>query len=218
MSLEEQYLIHKKKELIKLVNIHNNRALDSDYFEITGDYADLDIEKTFCSSSSCKKCGACCKQFPCAFSPNDFLDINNSEYMSNILNTGLVVLAVSYNRKNIYLRPRGFADEKLVSTILLDSNVANGNNPCILHTKNGCLLEPQYRPSEGLLYIHRNYHIIMYTEDDYEREYDEYQESLFNLFYNYGNNYIALNQESIEENVKKLTRGLCGYKNQSIDI
>lgn len=215
MSLEEQYLIHKKKELIKLVNIHNNRALDSDYFEITGDYADLDIEKTFCSSSSCKKCGVCCNQFPCAFAPNDFLDINNSKYMLQILKTGLVVLAISYNRKNIYLRPRGVADEKLISTILLDSTVADGDNPCILHSKNGCLLEPQYRPSEGLLYVLGNHfnHIIMYTEDDYEEEYDKYQESLCKLFYDYGTDSIALNQDLIEETVKQLTKSLCGYKN-----
>lgn len=215
MSLEEQYLIHKKKELIRLVNIHNNRALDLDYFEITQDYANLDIEKTFCSPSMCKKCGACCYQFPCAFAPNDFLDINNSEYMLQILKTGLVVLAVSYNRKKIYLRPRGVADEKLVSTILLNSNVADGNNPCILHSKNGCLLEPQYRPSEGLLYVHRNHfgHIIMYTEDDYEEEYDKYQESLCKLFYDYGCDSIVLNQDSIEENVKQFTKSLCGYKN-----
>lgn len=153
MSLEEQYLIHKKKELIKLVNIHNNRAIDIDHFEITSNYSDLDIEKTFCAPSICEGCGNCCKQFPCAFSPNDFLDINNLEYMLNILNTGLVVLAVSYNMKNVYLRPRGLADEKLISTILLDSKIANGDNPCILHTKNGCLLDPQYRPSEGLLYM-----------------------------------------------------------------
>lgn len=215
MSLEEQYLIHKKKELIRLVNIHNNRALDLDYFEITQDYANLDIEKTFCSPSMCKKCGACCNQFPCAFAPNDFLDINNPEYMLQILKTGLVVLAVSYNRKKIYLRPRGVADEKLVSTILLNSTVADGNNPCILHSKNGCLLEPQYRPSEGLLYVRRNHfgHIIMYTEDDYEEEYGKYQESLCKLFYDYGNDPIALNQDSIEESVIKLTKSLCGYKN-----
>lgn len=214
MSLEEQYLIHKKKELIKLVNIHNNRALDSDYFEITSNYADLDIEKTFCSSSSCKKCGgACCKQFPCAFAPNDFLDINNSEYMLNILNTGLVVLAVSYNMKNVYLRPRGLTDEKWFSAIHLPGRLY-GKNSCILHTKNGCLLEPQYRPSEGLLYICEN-QIIMYTENDYEEEYGKYQELLVKLFYDYlfKDIDIALDQDSIEENVKKLTRGLCGYKN-----
>ncbi len=213
MSLEEQYLIHKKKELIKLVNIHNSRAQDLDYFEITSNYADLDIEKTFCSSTICKSCGACCTQFPCAFAPNDFLDINNFEYMLNILNTGLVVLAISYNRQNIYLRTIGLADENLVSTILLDSKVANGNNPCILHTENGCLLEPQYRPSEGLLYIRKNYHIIMYTEDDYEIGYEKYQELLGELFFKYGNKYINLNQDSIEENVKQLTKSLCGYKN-----
>ncbi len=82
-----------------------------------------------------------------------------------------------------------------------------------MHTENGCLLGPQYRPSEGLLYIRKNYHIIMYTEDDYEIGYEKYQELLGELFFKYGNNYIPLNQDSIEENVKQLTKSLCGYKN-----
>lgn len=53
----------------------------------------------------------------------------------------------------------------------------------------------------------------MYTENDYEIDYGKYQESLVELFYNHGNKYIALNQDSIKENVKQLTKSLCGYKN-----
>ena len=53
----------------------------------------------------------------------------------------------------------------------------------------------------------------MYTEDDYEIGYEKYQELLGELFFKYGNNYIPLNQDSIEENVKQLTKSLCGYKN-----
>lgn len=216
MSLEEQYLINKKKELIRLVNIHNEHAIGIDHFEIKSNYSDLDIDKTFCSSSSCKTCGgSCCKEFPCVFAPNDFLDINNHEYILNILKTGLVVLAVSHNIKNVYLRPRGLNDEKWFSTIRLPGKHYS-KNPCILHTKNGCLLESQYRPSEGLLFICNNFNRIpIYTENQYEIEYEKYQELLVKLFYDYlyKDIDIDLSQNCIEENVKQLQKSLCGYKN-----
>lgn len=101
----------------------------------------------------CAKCQGrgCCKNFPCAFSPEEFLDIHNTSYMMRLLKTGLITL-VKLSRNTLYIRTRGKKDP---STIVVDSKIGPGN-PCLLLTDKGCLLDEVFRPTEALLVIPQN--------------------------------------------------------------
>ena len=66
----------------------------------------------------CKKCkNVCCKRFPCAFSPEEFLDLENTNYMLELLKTGLIILA-PINKNILGIRARGIEDpSKIISNI-----------------------------------------------------------------------------------------------------
>lgn len=205
MTREEAYIRYKKMGLLEHISSYNEKLSNQLNLE------NFDIEKSLCRQSQCQYCGSCCQTFPCVFAPTDFLDIENMDYMRDILNTGLLCLSKVYNGTTTIIRPRGIGDLGIVSFLDEIKYTYDGANPCILHSSSGCLLPSEYRPSQGLLYIPTTYsHIRMYTDEDIEKEYGAYQEVLFDLFVEYVNrNDIP---DVTEENVRKLTRCISGAK------
>lgn len=213
----KQYLEHKKKNLIRLVDNYNETESDKYKFQIK-DKTTLDIEKEFCRPELCKKCGTCCYTFPCVFSPSDFLDISDTDYMKSILNTGLICISALYDefdsRQTFVLRPRGY--EEPYSIINLTGKIKcfifdDPINPCIFRNDfMGCLLPPVYRPSEGLLRIpyrgeyNKKEHINMYGMWFYKEDYQEYQEYLKHLISEYKGVLFPI-QDVTEKDVKKFT-------------
>ena len=179
MNEERRYLEHKKKTIIDLVNKYNSTSDKEHQFEI--DEENLDIKKIFCSN--CKGCEKCCSKFPCVYSPRDFLDITDLNYMRKILDTGVVAIVRYNNRYPLIIRNKGIYDEDNVACRDIDRY-----NTCVLLRENGCMLPDIYRASEGLLYVRREYgHIVLYDEDDYLKEYDNfaYQKALKILYIEY---------------------------------
>lgn len=178
-------------------------------FEMTQNTVNL--EKMFCNSKLCSSCGECCATAPCIFSPYDFLDIQNMEYMKNILNTGFLCISVSPNDdKTLILRPRGRKD-----TTSIYSWTSSSHNHCILENGEGCMLPVQYRPFQGLMQIPyvRNgflFHKNLYSDDDLEYDYKPFQQLLKTLMYEYNSlpipNYN--NHNDMEESVKSLIKSL----------
>ncbi len=221
MTKEEQYIEHKKQNLIRLVDAYNEVAPDDKKFQII-DRNNLDIEKNFCKPQICRYCGRCCVGFPCAFSPNDFLDITDIDYMKNILDTGLICISNVYKTKTLILRPRGYYDRGIVSFHPII--VPDEDNPCIFRSLNckGCLLPTEYRPSQGLLRIppnkvgfmmHASPHINMYVMANYEEDYQPYQEVLNYLVSEYKYTSFPINKISPEEDPQKLIKALIRENN-----
>ena len=128
MTLEEYQA--KKNEILHIISIK----------EIIGNTNCDDPLK--CATCKGKNC---CQHFPCAFSPEEFLDINNTSYMLKILKTGLIVIAkLPINIP--YIRIRGINDPPKIVT-----NTNEAGNPCSLLSNNGCLLNSLFRPTEALL-------------------------------------------------------------------
>lgn len=171
----------------------------------------INLEKMFCNSKLCSSCGECCSTAPCIFSPYDFLDIQNMEYMKNILNTGLLCISVSPNDdKTLILRPRGRKD-----TTSIYSWTSSSHNHCILENGEGCMLPVQYRPFQGLMQIPyvRNgflFHKNLYSDDDLEYDYKPFQQLLKTLMYEYNSLPIpnCNNHNDMEESVKSLIKSL----------
>lgn len=205
MSKEREYLEHKKSTIINIVKNFNDY---NNYYQIRINKKNLDIEKMCCSSKSiCSQCGECCQRGPCAYSPNDFLDITDLDYMRKILNTGVVCIVKRNNLYPLIIRNRGVYDSETISCVHPDTY-----NQCILLTKNGCMLPDVYRGSEGLLYIRKKSgHIIIYGSGarGYYYEYNNpaYQESLQILYDEYFDVKIpkkSINEERVNEFVKCL--------------
>lgn len=205
MSKEKEYLEHKKNTLINLVNNYN--SCHSEFYQFKIDKENLDIKKSFCSSEYCTDCGRCCKRFPCIFSPNDFLDITDLDYMRKILDTGVVTIVYYNNLYPLIIRARGIFDSEEVACKDIDRD-----NPCILHTENGCMLPDVYRGSEGLLYIReKEGHTVIYGEKDmgYLYEYSNlvYSRPLHILYDEYKNVIIpkeSINEERVNQFIKSL--------------
>lgn len=210
MSREEKYLEHKKETLIKLVDIYNEQPFSTKPFLIN--HTDFNLEKTFCTPERCKDCGECCETFPCTFSPNDFLDINDLDYMRAILDTGIVCISKISTRNNYVLRVHGYADYPYVVSLTYDSILGNGYNPCLLNSKVGCLLPADYRPSEGLLYyrLENGEHLSMYNKYDFAKDYDSCQEVLEVLYREYRQREISKKMITDEENVKRFLKCMRG--------
>lgn len=209
MTKEEEYIRYKKMGLLEHISSYNKKLSNPYQFQLNPD--NFDIEKYLCRQSQCQHCGSCCQTFPCVFAPADFLDIENMDYMREILNTGLLCLSKVYNSTTTVIRPRGRGDLGIVSFLDEIKYTYDGSNPCILYSSNGCLLSSEYRPSQGLLYMPTTYsHIRMYTDEDIEKEYSAYQKILFDLFVEYVgiDNYPNIT----EENVHKLIRCISGVK------
>ena len=207
MTDEKIYLKHKKEALLKLVDAYNNRVPKDKNFIVNSD--DFNIEETFCTPSLCGTCGACCETFPCVFAPTDFLNLKDLEYMRGILNTGILCITKSQNG-TIMLRPRGQGDVSIVSLLSeIDYNYA-GNNRCILRSPTGCILPPEYRPSQGLLHypLEGYFHKIMYSDCDIERDYKEFEDILTVLYQEYAGKRQNLKQEASEAEVKKFIKSL----------
>lgn len=180
MSKEREYLEHKKKTIIELVNEYNSHFVEQYHFKIDTD--NLDIEKAFCSN--CIGCGECCRKCACVYSPRDFLDITDLDYMHRILDTGLITIENYLGKYPLILRNRAISDgEKIAVT------GHRGHKYCLLYSRNGCVIPHIYRASQGLLYIvHENKgHTALYKDEYYLEEYDnyDYQAALSILYEEY---------------------------------
>lgn len=128
---EEEY---RKKKLQLYRNIVNDQSFS---------------EENATNNLLCKRCeGECCKSFPCAFSPDDFIDVDDFDYMKTILDTGFFVIDRYPHNSNMiyYIRGRGMNDTNGII-------VKNGSkyNECMLLTENGCLFDFYTRPTFGAL-------------------------------------------------------------------
>lgn len=207
---EKLYFEHKKRNIINLLKQFNERY-GSNTFSFELEENSFNLEELCCKPNLCCDCGQCCSTSPCIFSPYDFLNIGDIDYMKEILNTGLICISVVPNsRDTLMLRPRGEIDNKTIY-----SNI-NKINPCILKNNNGCMLAPYYRPTQGLLYIPRDdkgciLHSIIYPDYKCEGDYQKFQKelnTLLNIFYNLS---LPTFENITETQVNLLTRSLIKY-------
>lgn len=207
INYEKNYLEQKKKTILNLVNQfkeeYGNQAFP---WELTKE--NIKLEKVFCNSKLCSNCGDCCASAPCIFSPSDFLDISDREYMRSILDTGLVCISRSPDDdKTLVLRPRGRQDIRFLYSMTYI------RNHCILENGKGCMLPVQYRPLQGLLqipYDNKGFtsHLVLYPGYQSEQDYKPYQDILKSLIYEYQNRFIPDYEDRLEESVKKLIKSL----------
>ncbi len=194
MTEEEYYALWKRKTL--LLEIKNQRKIDESC-----------VENTLCDYHLCQLCGGdCCQSYPCAFSPFDFLDLRNLNYMRPILNTGIVCIR-PVRSNNFILRVRGYEEK---NTIIAKNR--HKINPCILASDKGCLLPTLYRPSEGLLFVpylknQKIKHSILYSMNTCIQEYAFYKKVLNQLYSEYKSKKIPIPQNK-EEKVEKLMKAL----------
>lgn len=157
------------------------------YKKITGK-KDFNKENA-CYLEGCIRCnGACCRNFPCSFSPDDFIDINNLEYMKKIIDTGYFIIAnfPNYHSFNnditYYIRPRGESDIESFVTSRIPMN-----NECIFHNIDGCMLDFYTRPSEGALLIPKKGYFGLgicsndYSYEDLVSDWKKYQDVMIEL-------------------------------------
>ena len=207
---EDIYLAYKKKNVINIVNRFKERFGDRvPPFPV--DESTLDLEKTFCTPEVCSKCeNSCCSIAPCIFSPSDFLDLYDLDYMKGILDTGLLCISHSPSPghyENLVLRPRGLADENKIISTVYDAN------PCVLEGEEGCMLPALYRPCQGLLYYayeedEQTCHTTLYSERECGHDYDSFQKVLRVLVNEYYNVSIPYYENGMEEQVNRLVKSL----------
>lgn len=186
--------------------MYNEKQYDDEsLFELNQD----NFKESFCNSNICKVCkGSCCKRGPCIFSPYDFLNITDIDYMKGILDTGLVCISVlPENREILILRPRGIYDKNSIFS------VTTKLNPCLLCQISGCMFDEQYRPCQGLLYVPNVdrdiiHHSVIYSPDKIEDDYIKYQIYLKNLICEYKSKDILFSYDRFEENVNNLVKKL----------
>lgn len=206
---ENMYLEHKKKIVINIINSFRGKyGYKAFPFELNQD--NFNMQELLCNAKLCSTCGGgdCCHTAPCIFSPYDFLDIRDVDYMKNILNTGLICISKSPACGEILvLRPRGREDEKSIVSVTYE------RNPCILENGSGCMLLAQYRPLQGLLYIPRDdngtiLHSIMYSEYKCAYDYRRFQDVLKALADEYYDKSIPVYEDKMDEQVNKLIKSL----------
>ena len=201
MTYEEKYILLRKKFILKTINIHNNTS-SHQKFDINN--LNFNIDEILGTPEICAKCGgACCKHYPCLFSTNDFLDVNDIDYMSRILDTGLVCIGQSCYDNNLILRIRGIKDKKSIVNTRLSSE-----NTCLLFGKEGCMLPSEFRPAEALLYYAQtiDYHISIYDTADCIEDWSIHQDVLKTLYEKYKRIKIPIPYNPTKEDAMKLTK------------
>lgn len=209
MTKEEEYIAYRQKVVARnIANFNYKHNMNLEFpSEPTAFFNSL------CTSNVCATCKSrCCYSFPCKFSPHDFLDITDIDYMSSILDLGVLCIAESIHDKLLIVRPRGYHDSKRIVSKTFKYSIFR-YNPCVLQSSTGCMLSAFYRPTEGLLYLplSEHNHMIAYTERDLEKDYAPYQDSLIALYEKYYNKTIPIKKPS-SALVRKLTRMMAGYK------
>ena len=210
MSKESDYISKKLYNLEKYLIGKRVISLDET----------LESTDSLCRSKVCKRCGGgCCQSFPCPFSPNDFVDINDDNYMHRVLNTGLLSISRKFYKESssdsfLLIRPMSYHD----SGYVVSDNISKStnNNACRLFVKGkGCLLESDYRPTGGLLLLPFPLQecINFYSTSDQIREWGKYQKALKRLEEEYIGKRIGQgdNTPTIEE-VKQFQKVLVGYE------
>ena len=166
------------------------------------------LDHDYCAG--CKGC--CCSNCPCGFSPNDFIDINDLDYMKTLLNTGLLAISpLDFSNQTLYIRSRGIKDlDTIVTGLICD------HNTCLFSTYKGCVLNPYLRPSEGLLLLPNEVSYDMqletchqmYTNRLMKLDWSPYQKALKELKSYYKNREIdkpKITDKVIEDYTYKLT-------------
>ena len=185
---EEEY---KKKKLELYRKIVNDQNFDKK------DVTDNDL---------CKLCdGGCCKHFPCAFLPDDFVDVDDFNYMKTILDTGFFVIDRFYHYPSkkvvYYIRSRGVLDKD----IILKKSVYY--NTCLLLEENGCIFDFYTRPSIGALVKPKRDGIftacsLQYTDEQIGDDWLKHQKILLKL----RRHYIWRRKSPNESKILKLER------------
>ncbi len=159
---------------------YKNKKLDL-YRNITGD-PNFDKESVL-NDELCERCeGACCKTFPCTFSPYDFVDIDDFEYMKSILDTGYFVISYYYEEDECiyYIRAKGLNDRGVVAKSKAKPN------ECILLGEKGCQLDFYSRPTLGALLEPKSNKLFMcckhrYSMDQLTKDWLKYQQQMLKL-------------------------------------
>lgn len=209
MNKEELYIENRKRVIRRRMEIFNKRhpLAPLTLPENTSGFFECLTNSAVCSGCTER----CCVCFPCKYSPYDFLDLNDLEYMSSILDLGLLCISETNYTKLLIIRPRGLYDSPRIVSMYKDYS-HNMINPCILQNTKGCMLSAYHRPSEGLLYIPitQNEHVDAYTERTLEEEYMPYQYSLKKLYDKYYHIEIPKEKPN-KRQVRQLTRKIMGY-------
>lgn len=180
-----QYYATKYAER-KLASINKEYGRKQPFFRFPKEI----IERyAYFANSGCKECGGkCCKEMPCSFAPWDFLTLNDETYIRRILETGVLTIAdftytnYTYTKfsKNYYyiLRP-SCCDEKNRVVGNNSNRVFEGNSRCVFLSENGCMLEPEFRPTVGLIYDCQGQ---IFSEERIYEKWIPYQDLLRTLF------------------------------------
>lgn len=207
MTYNEKYILLRKKFILKEITLYNNtHSLNK--FDIND--TNFNIDEVLGTPEICQECdGKCCKYYPCLFSPYDFIDINSIDYMSRIIETGLICIGKSCYDNNLVLRPRGIKDKKKIVNTRLSVD-----NRCILFGPKGCMLTSAFRPAEALLYYAKSvdYHLSIYHTSECVDDWSYYQDILQKLYEKYKNVKTSILYEPTEVDVLKLTKAIAGYK------
>ena len=174
-------------------------------YEITSE-KNIDFSKIL-NNESCNKCkGCCCKNCPCGYSPREFTNLNDIDYMKDILDSGILCideLILPFTKPLLSIRIRGRSD----NNIFMSNNF--NYNECILLGKNGCRLNKDERPIEGLLLFPKDNAFglgVCYSMYDYNtkiEDWEKYQKSLKKLKEYYINKVVPLKPVT-DEDIKKL--------------
>lgn len=216
MTKETIYIERRKKLLFEKCKKYD---LIKEKLEIFGE--NVSLENIFCDSEKCSACKKkCCRQFPCLFSPDDFLDIHDLDYMKSILDLGILCISeeqigwISY----LVIRPKNFMDNGMMVSFVNNSNTKHLNTCILFEPGKGCMLDSNYRPSEGLCYVPygnltpyscRSF----YHEQQRKQEWLKCQDVLMKLIDEYKNVRIEENDDDIlKEKVRLLEKRLAGYK------
>ena len=192
-----EYAEYKKKNIEKLLKEKKYNLTNNNFFN--------NLKSDICKN--CIQGDCCCNKYPCIFSPNDFIDITNIDYMKSILDTGLIYVNIAKNSNFFTIRPIGKRE--------IYSEPRYQNNACVFYSIfTGCMLDDYMRPTQGLLLIAQKDLFskcnALYTKEDIYNDYKPYQDILKEL-YRYQlsiNHYIE--PEEKEEKVKQLVKRITG--------